>query len=242
MEEEKLFELLTSVKNMVKADPTQACTALTSHPNLAYALMKEMVVLDMVDPEVLTRTLQAATGVQPPQNQTPQPPPQQSYPSTNGAPSYPSYPALSSTPTYPTPVQPVPYQQPLLSTAPYSTPTYPSSSTPTYPPTATLPYPPAATPSYPPSYPPQPPQIQPQAPSIPPHAYQARPQQPQAQQQPPRLPPSAPPAGMGSVPGLAPEQQAMVQRLALLTPDQIAALPPADRAALIELRRQLGLE
>jgi hypothetical protein len=27
----------------------------------------------------------------------------------------------------------------------------------------------------------------------------------------------------------------MVQRLALLTPDQIAALPPSDRAALIEL-------
>ncbi|KAG8698478.1 hypothetical protein FRC11_014398 [Ceratobasidium sp. 423] len=58
-----------------------------------------------------------------------------------------------------------------------------------------------------------------------------------------RPPPSVPPpTAMGSVPGLAPEHQAMVQRLALLTPDQIAALPPSDRAALIELRRQLGLE
>ncbi|KAL5640110.1 hypothetical protein ACGC1H_007412 [Rhizoctonia solani] len=242
MEEEKMFELLTSVKNMVKTDPTQARTALTSHPNLAYALMKEMVVLDMVDPEVLTRTLQAATGVQPPQNQLQPPPPQQAYPPSNGTPSYPSYPALSSTPTYPTPPQPVPYQQPPLSTPSYSTPTYPSTSTPTYPPTSAPPYPPTATPSYPPNYPPQLPQTQPQAPSIPPHAYQARPQQPQVQQQQSRIPPSAPPAGMGSVPGLAPEQQAMVQRLALLTPDQIAALPPADRAALIELRRQLGLE
>jgi hypothetical protein len=39
---------------MVKSDPNQARTALTSHPNLAFALMKEMVVLDVIDPEVLT--------------------------------------------------------------------------------------------------------------------------------------------------------------------------------------------
>jgi hypothetical protein len=39
---------------MVKTDPAQARAALSSHPNLAYALMKEMVVLDVLDPEVLT--------------------------------------------------------------------------------------------------------------------------------------------------------------------------------------------
>ncbi|CEL54338.1 hypothetical protein RSOLAG1IB_06988 [Rhizoctonia solani AG-1 IB] len=239
MEEEKMFELLTSVKNMVKTDPAQARAALSSHPNLAYALMKEMVVLDVLDPEVLTRTLQAATGVQPPQNQAP-PPQQQAYPPNNGTPSYPLYPAPGSTPTYGTP-QPVPYQQPPPSALSYSTPSYPSTSTPTYPPTSAPPYPPTSTPTYPPNYPPQPPQSQAQPMSIPPQAYQAR----QQQQQPPaqsRGPPPTPPAGMGGVPGLAPEQQAMVQRLALLTPDQIAALPPSDRAALIELRRQLGLE
>ncbi|KAH7338695.1 hypothetical protein B0J17DRAFT_387800 [Rhizoctonia solani] len=242
MEEEKMFELLTSVKNMVKTDPTQARTALTSHPNLAYALMKEMVVLDVVDPEVLTRTLQAATGVQPSQAQAPQAPPPQAYPPSNGTSSYPAYATPGSTPTYSTP-QPAPYQQPPPST--YSTPAYPSTSTPTYPPGTAPSFPPASTPSYPPTYPPQPVQTQPQAPSIPPHVYQTRQQQPQQQQQPPpmqsRAPPAAPPAGMGGVPGLAPEQQEMVTRLALLTPDQIAALPPADRAALIELRRQLGL-
>ncbi|CUA78315.1 hypothetical protein RSOLAG22IIIB_13064 [Rhizoctonia solani] len=241
MEEEKMFELLTSVKNMVKSDPTQARTALASHPNLAYALMKEMVVLDIVDPEVLTRTLQAATGGQPAQTQPPQPPQQQPYPPSNGTPSYPPYPAPGSTPTYPTPPQTAPYQQPPSSTPSYSTPTYPPSSTPTYPPTSALSYPPTSTPTYPPNYPPQPPQAQPQAPSIPPHVYQARqppPPPPVQQQQAPmqaRPPPSVPPAGMSGIPGLAPDQQAMVQRLALLTPDQIAALPPSDRAALIEL-------
>ncbi|KAF8684594.1 hypothetical protein RHS04_01154 [Rhizoctonia solani] len=250
MEEEKMFELLTSVKNMVKTDPTQARAALTSHPNLAYALMKEMVALDVVEPEVLTRTLQAAaTGAQPPQNQATLPQQQQQQqqqqaypPPSNGTPSYPSYPAPGSAPAYGTP-QPGPYQQPPPSSTPsYSTP-YPSTSTPTYPPAPVPSYPPVSTPSYPSSYPPQPPQNHSQPPSMPPQAYQAR-QQQQQQQQPPvqsRAPASAPP-GMGSVPGLAPEQQAMVQRLALLTPDQIAALPPSDRVALIELRRQLGLE
>ncbi|CAE6338575.1 unnamed protein product [Rhizoctonia solani] len=238
MEEEKMFELLTSVKNMAKTDPAQARAALTSHPNLAYALMKEIVVLDLVDPEVLTRTLQAATGVQPPQNQAPLPQ-QQTYPPSNGTPSYPPYSAPGSTPTYSTP-QPAPYQPP-SSTPSYSAPSYPSTSTPTYPPISVPSYPPTSTQTYPPNYPPQPSQSQSQPPNIPPQAYQARQQQ---QQQPPvqsRGPP-APPTGMGGVPGLAPEQQAMVQRLALLTPDQIAALPPSDRAALIELRRQLGLE
>ncbi|CAE6445733.1 unnamed protein product [Rhizoctonia solani] len=238
MEEEKMFELLTSVKNMVKTDPTQARTALTSHPNLAYALMKEMVVLDVVDPEVLTRTLQAATGAQPPPAQAPQAPPQQAYPPSNGTSSYPAYATPGSTPTYPTP-QPTPYQQP-PSIPSYSTPSYPPTSTTTFPPSSAPHFPPASTPSYPPTYPPQPVQTQPQAPSIPPHVYQARQQQqPQQQQQPPpmqsRAPPTAPPVGTGGVPGLAPDQQEMVNRLALLTPDQIAALPPADRAALIEL-------
>ncbi|KAG8702867.1 hypothetical protein FRC08_003198 [Ceratobasidium sp. 394] len=191
MEEDKLLDLLTSVKNMVKSDPAVARTTLTSHPNLAYALMKEMVTLDLVDPDVLTRTLQAATGVQP-------------------------------TPT------PAPLVQA------YPPPPPPQAS-----------YPPAAPPSYPPA-PPAP------APSIPPHMYQQSRQQQQQQNAPTPPPPQPayqsrgppPPQVQTQAPapmGLAPEQQAMIQRLAMLTPDQIAALPPADRAALLELRRQLGL-
>ncbi|KAF8753988.1 hypothetical protein RHS01_06529 [Rhizoctonia solani] len=218
MEEEKMFELLTSVKNMVKTDPTQARAALTSHPNLAYALMKEMVALDVVEPEVLTQQQQ-----------------QQAYPPpSNGTPSYPSYSAPGSAPAYGTP-QPGPYQQPPPSSTPY-----PSTSTPTYPPAPVPSYPPVPTPSYPPSYPPQPPQSHSQPPSMPPQAYQARQQQAAAAAAAPvqsRAPASAPPPGMGSVPVWR-----LNNRLALLTPDQIAALPPSDRVALIELRRQLGLE
>ncbi|KAG8743033.1 hypothetical protein FRC10_000484 [Ceratobasidium sp. 414] len=201
MEEDKLLDLLTNVKNMVKSDPAVARTTLTAHPNLAYALMKEMVALDVVDPDVLTRTLQAATGVQP----TPAP--------------------------APTPVPAPPVQ--------------------TYPPPQTS-YPPPATPLYLPA-PPAP------APSIPPHMYQQSRQQQQNVPTPAPTPPQPayqsrgppPPSQIPTQPqpqtltptpmGLAPEQQAMIQRLAMLTPDQIAALPPADRAALLELRRQLGL-
>ncbi|KAG8718134.1 hypothetical protein FRC09_013112 [Ceratobasidium sp. 395] len=221
MEEDKLLDLLVSVKNMVRSDPQTARQTLTSHPNLAYALMKEMVVLDVVDPEVLTRTLQAATGVQP--TPAPAPAPVPAPPQNYGA--YPqqvtpSYPPPSSTPSYPPPSPTSSYPPP--------------SSIPSYPP-------PSSAPPYPPASQPQP---QPQAPSIPPHMYQqSRPQQQpatppvQSRGPPPPQPQPAAPAPMG----LAPEQQAMIQRLAMLTPDQIAALPPADRAALLELRRQLGL-
>ncbi|KAG8789054.1 hypothetical protein FRC12_013918 [Ceratobasidium sp. 428] len=228
MEEDKLLDLLVSVKNMVRSDPQTARQTLTSHPNLAYALMKEMVVLDVVDPEVLTRTLQAATGVQP--TPAPAPAPAPAPPQNYGA--YPQ----QATPSYP---------------PPSSAPPYPPSSAPPYPPTAVPSYPsPSSIPSYPPPssappYPPAPqpqPQPQPKAPSIPPHMYQQSRQASTPPVQSRGPPPSQPPPAAAPVPmGLAPEQQAMIQRLAMLTPDQIAALPPADRAALLELRRQLGL-
>ncbi|KAG9092705.1 hypothetical protein FRC06_011829 [Ceratobasidium sp. 370] len=193
MEEDKLLDLLTSVKNMVKSDPAVARTTLTAHPNLAYALMKEMVTLDVVDPDVLARTLQAATGVQPTLASAPPVqtylPPQTSYP----PPTTPSYPPAQSAPAPSIP--PFMYQQSRQQQQNVPTP-------------APAPAPAPAQPTYQSRGPPPPPQMQTQTPT---------------------------PIG------LAPEQQAMIQRLAMLTPDQIAALPPADRAALLELRRQLGL-
>ncbi|KAG9089315.1 hypothetical protein FRC07_012363 [Ceratobasidium sp. 392] len=251
MEEDKLLDLLVSVKvitpiypaftkkftssnefqNMVRSDPTTARTTLAGHPNLAYALMKEMVVLDVVDPEVLTRTLQAATGVQStPAPTAPPVAPNYGQPPQTSAPSYPP----PSTPSYPPPSNPS-YPPPSTPSYPPSVPSYPPpSSTPSYPPPSTPSYlPPPAQPSY---APPQP------QPSIPPHMYQQSRQQQQQQQPTPPPPQSRGPPPQAAAPmGLAPEQQAMIQRLAMLTPDQIAALPPADRAALLELRRQLGL-
>ncbi|KAH7337723.1 hypothetical protein B0J17DRAFT_664027 [Rhizoctonia solani] len=52
-------------------------------------------------------------------------------------------------------------------------------------------------------------------------------------------PPAAPPAAP-TFQGVSPEQQAMIQQVLSLTPEQINGLPPNERAAIMQLRSQLG--
>ncbi|CAE6414871.1 unnamed protein product [Rhizoctonia solani] len=51
-------------------------------------------------------------------------------------------------------------------------------------------------------------------------------------------PPAAAP--MPAFQGVSPQQQAMIQQVLSLTPDQINGLPPNERAAIMQLRSQLG--
>ncbi|CEL59015.1 Cleavage stimulation factor subunit 2 OS=Mus musculus GN=Cstf2 PE=1 SV=2 [Rhizoctonia solani AG-1 IB] len=58
----------------------------------------------------------------------------------------------------------------------------------------------------------------------------------QSYQPPAPAPPQAPPAFQA----VSPEQQAMIQQVLSLTPEQINGLPPNERAAIMQLRSQLG--
>ncbi|KAG8692461.1 hypothetical protein FRC08_009763 [Ceratobasidium sp. 394] len=98
---------------------------------------------------------------------------------------------------------------------------------------------PVPAPVPPPSAPPIPPPVN----QYPPNYYSAppppipTPSYPQYQAPPPPVPaPAAPQA-----PTLSPQQQAMIQQVLSLTPEQINGLPANERAAIMQLRNQLGV-
>ncbi|KAG8681547.1 hypothetical protein FRC08_015562 [Ceratobasidium sp. 394] len=98
---------------------------------------------------------------------------------------------------------------------------------------------PVPAPVPPPSAPPIPPPVN----QYPPNYYGAppppipNPSYPQYQAPPAPVPaPAAPQA-----PALSPQQQAMIQQVLSLTPEQINGLPANERAAIMQLRNQLGV-
>ncbi|KAJ9091264.1 hypothetical protein QFC19_009174 [Naganishia cerealis] len=220
----KLEEVLTGMKTLVQTSPDQARTVLNAHPQLAYALFQAMLLMNVVDPAVLSRIQPIPSAHAPPQ---------------------------PTAPTY-RPAQPVHTYapQPPPSSNPHSS---------AQPPLAQLP---------PPSMPPFAPTVRPgpgpgpnSVPQPPPQAqgYAGSPYQQQQQGPPPGnvapppgnvAPPGlAPPSGAGNAQAIAtalnmvsPDQRQMLMQVFQLTHEQIQALPPDQRAGVVQLRAQFGIE
>ncbi|CDH58671.1 cleavage stimulation factor subunit 2-like [Lichtheimia corymbifera JMRC:FSU:9682] len=93
MSSQDLFTLMTHMKQMSFERPAFTREFLTNNPQVAYALFQAMVMMNIVDPNIITRIMSnpsmGATGPapqphnipqQPPQQATPTPPPQQQQP------------------------------------------------------------------------------------------------------------------------------------------------------------------
>jgi cleavage stimulation factor subunit 2 len=49
------------------------------------------------------------------------------------------------------------------------------------------------------------------------------------------------PAGLDALAAIPDEQKAMIMRVLAMTPEQIARLPPTERASIVQLRATLGM-
>ncbi|GJE86281.1 hypothetical protein PsYK624_023610 [Phanerochaete sordida] len=250
-QEEQLLELLLQLK---KTTPEQARAILNAQPQIAYALMALMVNLNAINMEVTQTTLAAyAPGSAPVAAPTPTPMPA---PAPMHAPSVP--PPAPHMPMQP--MQPMPAIPPHMNNQPVSrgnTPPYARGGTPTYsqpapsmyPPRGGTPnYPPPPGPGYPMHQPPPGPGYPPQNMAPPPHMrgpYGGPPPPQMGGYGPPpphAAPPSqAPPALPEAFQNIPEEQKALIMRVIQMTPDQIAQLPPQERATMIQLRQTLGL-
>lgn len=90
-------------------DPAKATELLRQAPQLAYAIFQSLLLLQLVDPQILTSLVEtsaapAPVAQAPPVQQVQQPPPQVARPPVN----YPGYPPQVA----PTPPVPQPYAQP----------------------------------------------------------------------------------------------------------------------------------
>ncbi|WVQ98429.1 hypothetical protein IAU59_005552 [Kwoniella sp. CBS 9459] len=206
----QMQDVMASMKTLIMTNPDQARQLLSSKPQLAYALFQAMLLMNIIDPSVLNR-------IQP-------------------IPSAVAVPPAS----YPPAASPFPYGAP----APQSQP--PPSSYPSYPPTGPpgAPSPAVGGPGYRGGAPPPPvgggynagPPAPVQQPGYgtPQPGYGAPP------------PSTAPASGMAGLPPsaqaalatLPEDQQAMLLQVLQLTPDQISALDPTQKASIMQLRQQ----
>ncbi|KAI5450445.1 hypothetical protein NCC49_003068 [Naganishia albida] len=222
----KLEDVLTGMKTLVQTSPDQARTVLNAHPQLAYALFQAMLLMNVVDPAVLSR-IQPIPNSIPPPTQPPfrpmgyQPPPQFNAP-------------------------PQQQQQPPPQTMP---PFAPTAGRPPQGYTGTPPQhgmPPGGG-----GYQ-QPPQQQQQYQQPPPPQQQSQ-QPPQQMQPPPQQPPAVPPPAAQPPAGanqaaiqaalsmVSEDQRGMLMQVFQLTNEQIGALPPDQRVGVMQLRSQFGI-
>ncbi|KAF6753214.1 hypothetical protein DFP72DRAFT_426262 [Ephemerocybe angulata] len=238
----QLLELLLTLK---KTTPSAAKGILNAQPAIAYALITLMVSMNAINIEVFQKTLseyQANAALKPGPSQplaapapsamyTPPPMPPYAVPSN-------SHLASSSTPipAIPPHMQANPYSNPYrTATPPHPTPT---------PPMAVPPPHQAGYPGYPMNngynasqYPTGPPPAQynyPGYPPGPPHAMSAPPPSHHAT-------PVPPPNLAATLAAIPDDQKALVLRVVSMTPEQVHALPPQERATYIQIRSTLGV-
>ncbi|CAI9637613.1 unnamed protein product [Alternaria burnsii] len=106
---DQLLDILSQMKGLVMTDPAKATELLRQAPQLAYAIFQSLLLLQLVDPQILTSLVEtsaapAPVAQAPPVQQVQQPPPQVARPPVN----YPGYPPQVA----PTPPVPQPYVQP----------------------------------------------------------------------------------------------------------------------------------
>ncbi|RXW13455.1 hypothetical protein EST38_g12399 [Candolleomyces aberdarensis] len=243
----QLLELLMTLK---QTTPAAAKGILNAQPAIGYALISLMVSMNVIKLDVFQKTLaeyQAnaakATVAPVPTLGQPAPAPYLAPPHLAAASSHSS--SHSSTPA-PIPAIP-PHLQPSSShyanhyrtaTPPHSTPTPPIMGGPPpaqppygYPPPVNNGYgvpPPAA---YPPPGPPGPP-----ASSY--HGYPGYPPPPAA---PPPAPAAIPPGLAETLAAIPEDQKQLVITVISMTPEQILALPPQERATYVQIRATFGI-
>ncbi|KDQ15590.1 hypothetical protein BOTBODRAFT_31487 [Botryobasidium botryosum FD-172 SS1] len=115
---DQMMDLLLKLKTMIPAETDQVRTIISSHPQLAPGLVKTMVLLGILDPDVLTKLLASSVQQPAPLAPAPAPPiapsaPAAVYPSyaDNNRPP-PSQPAYSNYSQPPFQSQAHPYHQP----------------------------------------------------------------------------------------------------------------------------------
>ncbi|SPO37531.1 related to Cleavage stimulation factor [Pseudozyma flocculosa] len=221
----QLLDIMGQMKALTATSPDQARALLTGHPQLAYALFQAMLMMNVVDPAILQRIL-GASGAVPPA----------------AAAVAAAVPAVAGGPPPPPPTGPMSgplgYGGPMATGTP---PHHPMSQGPPGPPPpmgrpAPAPYDYTGGPSA--THTPPGPYSRP-APT-PPHGM-ARP----PGVAPPPPPPSAPAGaagGLGALAGqnLGEEQRQLLMQVLQLTPDQINALPPDQKASIMQLKAQFG--
>jgi cleavage stimulation factor subunit 2 len=111
---DQLLDILSQMKGLVMTDPAKATELLRQAPQLAYAIFQSLLLLQLVDPQILTSLVEtsaapAPVAQAPPVQQVQQPPPQAARPPVN----YPGYPPqVAPTPPQPQPPVAQPYAQP----------------------------------------------------------------------------------------------------------------------------------
>jgi len=111
---DQLLDILSQMKGLVMTDPAKATELLRQAPQLAYAIFQSLLLLQLVDPQILTSLVEtsaapAPAAQAPPVQQIQQPPPQVARPPVNYA-AYP--PQVAPTPPQPQASAPQPYAQP----------------------------------------------------------------------------------------------------------------------------------
>lgn len=106
----QLLDILSQMKGLVMTDPAKATELLRQAPQLAYAIFQSLLLLQLVDPAILTSLVDATAAPAP----VAQPPPMQPQPQHIAQPpvNYPGYPPQTSTPQPPAHM-PQPYAQPM---------------------------------------------------------------------------------------------------------------------------------
>jgi len=75
----QLLEILGQMKTLVAQDPLKATELLRQAPQLSYAILQALLLMNLVDPSVLTTVIESAGGTAAAPVAQPQPPPQQYY-------------------------------------------------------------------------------------------------------------------------------------------------------------------
>jgi cleavage stimulation factor subunit 2 len=107
-----LLDILSQMKGLVMTDPAKATELLRQAPQLAYAIFQSLLLLQLVDPQILTSLVETSAApapvVQAPPVQPVQQPPQVARPPVN----YGGYPPqVAPTPPQPQAPAPQPYAQ-----------------------------------------------------------------------------------------------------------------------------------
>lgn len=110
---DQLLDILSQMKGLVMTDPAKATELLRQAPQLAYAIFQSLLLLQLVDPQILTSLVETsaapAPAAQAPPVQQVQQPPQVARPAVNYA-GYP--PQVAPTPPQPQAPAAQPYAQP----------------------------------------------------------------------------------------------------------------------------------
>ncbi|CAL5225319.1 g8121 [Coccomyxa viridis] len=258
----ELYEIMAQMKGLVQQNPPQARQVLVQNPQLTKALFQAQIMLGMVKnaPQVQAPPLQPAPAPAPhyaqpsppvhhqppphyqpaPAPQAPHAPPHQQPPPGQPGPSYPQ-PQLHQPPYH---QQPSPHHLPAAAQPVQAVPN--GAYAPPYAPQGQIhPAPGPVQHNQPPGWPPQQPQQQP-----PPQQVQYNPapqaQQPYAAPQPdlaytqqPQEQMQAQPPPQQQLSVDAAQQQALLQQVMQLTPEQIAGLPADQQAQVLALQQHM---